>query len=132
MVSLPKEVKELVNTKGTTNILVTANKAGQPHAIVCGSVSSPDDNTVVVGQIMFKTAAKYLKENDKASFLSFNGGKAYEIQVKVRACLDSGEQYDKFNEALAAAKFHANALWVFDVTAVTNESPGPDAGKKLA
>lgn len=132
MVDIPENVKEIMNEKGTTKVLVTANKAGQPHAIVCGTIATPAPGKMVVGEVLMKRSAEYMSENSKAAFLISNGPKAYEIQVDNPVRFDNGDQLAQMNEMLKAANLHAKALWLFDVVAVYDEGAGPNAGTKIA
>ena len=58
MVDIPAEVMEIMNAKGTVKALVTANKAGQPHAIVCGTIACPAPGKMVVGEVLMKRSAE--------------------------------------------------------------------------
>lgn len=132
MVAIPKEVLEIMNDKGTTKVLVTANAAGQPHAIVCGSFGVVGDDVITVGEILMKRSAEYMAENKKVAILVTAGPKAYEMQATVMGREEKGADVDGLNKALAANNLKAKALWKFKVTAVYNESVGPDSGKKMA
>lgn len=132
MVDIPENVMAIMNDKGTTKVLVTANKAGQPHAIVCGTIMSPAPGKMVVGEVLMKRSAQYMAENSKAAFMISNGPKAYEIQVDNPVRVDGGDDLAKMNEMLAGANLHAKALWIFDVVAVYDEGAGPNAGTKIA
>ena len=132
MVTIPKEVKDLMNDKGTLKVLVTANAAGQPHAIVCGSFGVIGDDVIAVGEIFMKRSSEYMDENKKVAILAVNGGKAYEMQATVLGREDKGADLDNLNKALEGANLNAIALWKFKVSAIYNESAGPDGGKKIA
>lgn len=131
MVTIPKEVLDVMNKKGTTKVLVTANAAGQPHAIVCGSIGVIGDDVVTVGEIFMKRSAEYMAENKKVAILVANGPEAYEMQATVLGREKKGEDYDNLSKALKESNLKAKALWTFKVGAVYNESAGPDGGKKL-
>lgn len=131
MVAIPKKVLDLLADKGTTKVLVTSNKEGRPHAIVAGSILSPAPDTMIVGEVLMKVSANNLKENKKAAFLIVKGLESYEINVRAKARVDSGADLDNMNKALAGMHLHANAIWVFEVCCVSDESAGPTSGKKL-
>jgi len=131
MVTIPKKVLDMMNKKDTTKILVTANAAGQPHAIVCGSIGIAGDDVVTVGEIFMKRSAEYMAENTKVAILVVNGPEAYEMQATVLGREDKGKDYENLSKALEGADLKARALWKFKVGAVYNESAGPDGGKKL-
>lgn len=132
MVDIPAEVMDIMNAQGTVKALVTANKAGQPHAIVCGTIACPAPGKMVVGEVLMKRSAEYMAENGKAAFMIAAGPKAYEIQVENPVRYDNGDALAQMNEMLAGVNLHAKALWMFDVVAVYDEGAGPNAGKKIA
>ncbi len=131
MVTIPKEILDMMKDKGTVCVLVTANAAGQPHAIVCGSFGVIGDDTIMVGEIFMKRSSEYMAENKKVAILVVNGGKAYEMQATVLGREAEGTDIGNLNKALKVANLSARALWKFKVTAVYNESAGPDGGKKI-
>lgn len=118
--------------KGTVKILVTANAAGQPHAIVCGSFGIIGDDVIAVGEIFMKRSSEYMAENKKVAILVANGGKAYEMQATVLGREEKGNDIENLNKGLKVANLNAKALWKFKVSAIYNESAGPDGGKKIA
>lgn len=132
MASIPSNVIEKMNAEGTVKVLVTADKAGQPHAIVCGTIMSPAPDKMVVGEVLMKKSKANLQENPKAAFMISAGMEAWEIDVKNPVRIDGGADLDKMNEALAPIHLHANALWIFDVDAVYDQGANPKAGTKIA
>ncbi|HKM14161.1 MAG TPA: pyridoxamine 5'-phosphate oxidase family protein [Candidatus Methanomethylophilaceae archaeon] len=131
MVAIPNEILDLMKDKGTVKILVTANAAGQPHAIVCGSFGIIGDDVITVGEIFMKRSSEYMAENKKVAILLANGGKAYELQATVIGREGKGTDLDNLNTGLKVANMSAKALWKFKVSAIYNESAGPDGGKKI-
>ncbi len=132
MVEIPEKVLEMLNDPKTVKILVTACGCGQPHAIAAGSVASPSPDKMMVGEILMKNSVENLQKNPKASFLLVNGMQSYQIVVEKPVRIDAGPVVDKMNEALAAVKLHANAVWMFDVKEVYEQGANLDAGKKIA
>ena len=131
MVDMPKKVLDLIRPD-STKALVTADKSGVPHAIVCGSIVALDAKTMAVGEILMKTSSKNLAANDKAAILVVNGMESYLINVKVAGRKTEGEVFDQMNANLAKMKLKASSVWLLSVQSVFNQSAGPDAGKKLA
>lgn len=132
MVAIPEIVLEKMKAETTVKAIVTSDENGQPHAIVCGTIMAPAADKIVVGEVLMKKTAANLKANPKAAIMVAAGMEAYEIQVANPVRIDSGEALDGMNKALEAIHLHANALWMFDVVAVTNESASPEAGKQIA
>lgn len=132
MADIPANVIEKMGAEGTVKTLVTASADGQPHAIVCGSIISPEPSKMIVGEILMHKSAKNLAENPKAAFMIAAGMEAWEIDVKNPVRIAEGPALDQMNAQLEAIHLHANALWMFDVDAVYDQGANPNAGKKIA
>jgi len=132
MVNIPNNVLELIRTRTTAKVLVTASKDAKPHAIVAGSIGAPTADTMIVGEVLMKKSSKNLSENSKAAFLIFAGKDAFEIECTVKARLDKGPEVDAMNKELAAIGLKAAAVWVLKVDAVFDQGASPNAGTKLA
>ncbi len=133
MVAIPKEVLDIIKPE-SVKTLVTVDAAGQPHAVVCGSIMAcpVDASKVIVGEILMKRAAANLAATKKAAMVITAGMTSYELVLKNPVRITSGPAFDQMNAGLATIKLHANAVWAFDVDAVYNESAGPAAGTKIA
>lgn len=132
MTDIPANVIEKMGAEGTVKTLVTASADGQPHAIVCGSIISPEPSKMIVGEILMHKSAQNLAENPKAAFMIAAGMEAWEIDVKNPVRIAEGPALDQMNAQLEAIHLHANALWMFDVDAVYDQGANPNAGKKIA
>lgn len=132
MAAIPANVIEKMNQPTAVKVLVTADKSGQPHAIVCGSIISPEPSKMVVGEILMHKSAENLKANPKAAFMVSAGMEAWEIDVSNPVRIAEGPALEQMNEQLAAIHLKANALWMFDVEAVYDQGANPNAGKKIA
>ena len=106
--------------------------AGQPHAIVCGTIMSPSPDKMVVGEVLMKKSRANLEANPKAAFMIAAGMNAYEIDVANPVRIADGPALDEMNKALAAIHLKAAAMWMFDVTAVYEQGANPNAGTKIA
>ncbi|MFA6710085.1 MAG: pyridoxamine 5'-phosphate oxidase family protein [Candidatus Methanomethylophilaceae archaeon] len=132
MVAIPAKVVDLMNRPESVKILVTADAAGQPHAIVCGSFFMFDESTVAVGEVMMRVSAKNMSENKRVAILVTSGKEAFEVVATVGERMIDGPALTALNDKMEPMHLHANALWTFDATAVFDESAGPNAGKKIA
>lgn len=132
MVAIPEAVLEKMKAETTVKAIVTADENNQPHAIVAGTIMAPAPDKIVVGEVLMKRTAANLKANPKAAIMVAAGMEAYEIQIANPVRIDAGEALDAMNKALEAIHLHANAMWMFDVVAVYNESASPEAGTKIA
>jgi len=133
MVAIPKETADLLADKASTKVLVTVSDAGQPHAIVCGSIFvGPDGATVGVGEILMKRAKANLAATGKAAISVTAGPKSFELVLKNPKRADSGPVFENLKAAMAAMNLPCFAVWTFDVCEVWDESAGPTAGTKIA
>ena len=58
MVALTEPVIRLIRHPHTSKVLATVSPGGEPHMIVCGSLSIIEPDTIVVGEVyMHRTAA---------------------------------------------------------------------------
>ncbi len=132
MVAVPKEVADILNAQDSIKTLVTVSPAGQPHAIVCGSIFLGPDGKVGVGEILMKRAKANLADNGKAAISVTKGMASYELVLANPARADNGPVYENLKAAMAKANLPCFAVWTFDVCEVWDESAGPNAGNKIA
>lgn len=132
MVAIPEKVLNLINDRESCKVLVTANAEGRPHAIVCGTIISPAPDQMAVGQVLMKRASSNLDANPKAAFLISKGGESYEIGVRFAGDVTSGPLFDGMKAQCDAMHLPLFAVKTFFVCCVTDESAGPNAGKKIA
>lgn len=132
MVAVPKEILDIAADKAATKVLVTVSSAGQPHAIVCGSISVTEDGKACVGEILMKRAKANLLATGKAALSITLGPKSYELVLANPVRADSGPAFEGLKAAMAGLGLPCFALWSFDVVEIWNESAGPAAGSKMA
>lgn len=125
MVCIPEEVMKVMGEPTTVKALVTSDAAGQPHAIVCGSIVAPAPDKVIVGEVLMKKSSKNLEATKKAAILVSAGMAAYEIVLANPVRITEGPGLDQMNEKLAAIHLKAGALWMFDVAEVYDQEPAP-------
>ena len=130
--AMPAIVKDMFSRPDTTKILVTADANGQPHAIVCGSIFVPDDETLAVGEVFMKVTKENLQNNPKAAVTVAFGAEAYNISVSVVERSTEGDLLNALNEKLSKVNLEARAVWVFRVEAVYDEGINPNAGKLIS
>jgi len=132
MVAIPQVVSDLLADQASVKVLVTVSAAGQPHAIVCGSIFAGPDGKVGVGEILMKRAKENLAATGKAAISVTAGPKSYELILKSPKRDDSGPVFDTLKAKMAELKLPCFAVWTFDVCEVWDESAGPTAGTKIA
>lgn len=132
MVAIPKDVSDLLADQASVKALVTVSAAGQPHAIVCGSIFVGPDGKVGVGEILMKRAKENLAANGKAAISVTAGPKSFELVLANPKRDDSGPVFDMLKAKMAELKLPCFAVWTFDVCEIWDESAGPTAGTKIA
>ena len=132
MTKIPDNVMAAFKDPAAMKVLTTVGEDGQPHAIVAGSIQAVAPETIIVGEILMKTTAANLKNNDKAAFLVLVGKESYIVNVKAVQRVTDGPMFDGMNEVLKGMGLKAAAVWVFQPVSVYNQSANPSAGTKLA
>ncbi|MDR2866840.1 MAG: hypothetical protein LBV13_05525 [Methanomassiliicoccaceae archaeon] len=132
MVTIPDNVMAAFNDPKAVKVLTTVCPSGYPHSIVCGSLRAVSPDMLIVGEILMKSSSSNMKKNDKAAILVVTGLTSFVVNVKAKERVSKGPMLDGMNEALAAMKLKANAVWVFEPTSVYDQSANPAAGKKIA
>jgi len=131
MVMIPENAMAAFNDPASVKVLTSVGADGQPHSIVCGSIRAVAPDTLIVGEILMKTTSANLGKNSKAAILVVAGKTSFVVNVKAKQRVTAGPMLDGMNEALAAMKLKASAVWVFEPVAVFDQSASPNAGKKL-
>ena len=110
-------------------------KEGDVYAIQVGSLKAPSPDTIIVGAILMKRTGKNLESmkerGELVSILAGNQKASYEIRVKVKDKVTSGPMYDQMNASLQKMGLKANAVWVFEVKEVWNQTAGYSAGTRM-
>ncbi len=132
MTALPAKVKDFLNRPEPVKMLVTADAAGQPRGIVCGSIIVPDDETLAIGEVFMNTTRSNLESNPKAAVTVMFGAEAYNINVSVIGRSEEGDALNLINERLAKVNLRAKAVWTFRVESVFDEGINPNAGKLIS
>jgi hypothetical protein len=136
MVKIPDEVFKAINNQENPKILATVDANGDPHAIQAGSIRAPSNEMMIAAAIFMRRTAKNLeamKKDDKtAAFLVLDGVKSYEVRCKVGDFITSGPLFDMMNEVIKQRGRTLQGVWTFIPVEVFNQSPGAEAGTKMA
>lgn len=136
MVKLPEDVFNLLNDPKSIKVLATKNEEGDVHAIIVGSVFSPDPSTIAFGAILMKRSSKNLEmmkeRKEMASILVNKEMSAYEIKVSVKSFVTSGPLFDNMNLDLKKHGLTARGVWTLEPKEVWNQSASYEAGKRIA
>jgi len=136
MVALPKEVMETINNPKASKVLATVRADGTPHMVQAGSIMATSPELIVFGAIIMKETGANLevmkKKKAAVSILVTEGMKSYQIKAKIMEALTEGPYMDRMNEVLKPLGLKAHTVWTVEPTDVWNQSPGYEAGKKIA
>ena len=128
---MPKEVISLFNDQEATKVLTSVSTEGIPHTVVIGSTMAPESDVVCAAEILMQTTSKNLKDNPNVSILAVKGMESYQVVAKVKDHQTEGPLFDKVKEELEKMNMPCRGLWLFDPIEAFDQSPGPNAGKKL-
>jgi len=133
MVSLPKEVKDLLAPDGAPfKVIGTTDSKGTPHTILLGSLMAIDDETLAFAVVAAKTTTNNLKTTKKASIVVYNPPmEGYRIEGTYHSFQDSGPLFDTFTEELKKMNLPCNGVVLIKVDGVYVLGP-PEPGKKIA
>lgn len=131
MVSLTEPVARMVVHPDTAKVLATVSPEGEPHMIVCGSLTLDGDDTIVLGEVFMYRAAENLRRCPKAEFLVWKGKSAFSIKATARERLTSGPLFDRMSASLSHFNMETVAVWTFGIDEVWDESASDSAGERL-
>jgi predicted pyridoxine 5'-phosphate oxidase superfamily flavin-nucleotide-binding protein len=132
MVTIPKEVMDLLAENGSVKSMATVDSSGQPHVITAGTIGALDDKTMMIGQVLTQKSYNNAENNKKVAFIVTNGLKSYSIDAVLRETVSSGPLLEGVNQKLAAMHLVAKSILLFDVKAVYEQGANMNAGKQIA
>lgn len=130
---IPKEVQEFI--KGKLGWVATASADGTPNVTPKGSVQVLDDNTIIFADLFSLKTRDNLKQNPKVAvtLVDLEKFKGYQFKGKAEL-IDAGPLFDRVKEELKKAPMELpDPKYVARITVeeLFDQSPGPDAGKKI-
>jgi hypothetical protein len=135
MVNVPKEVLELLNSDNATKVLATKTPEGDVHAIILGSLSAPNPNTIIFGTLVMKKSSQNLrammKKGELAAVLVAWKTVSYEVRCKIKKQSKRGKELDRMNELLAPMGLKMTSVWYLEPVEVWDQSASYKAGTKV-
>jgi hypothetical protein len=138
---LPKKVQDLFNDPASVKILATRSSQGVLHVIPIGSMIAPDPKMIAFAAIFVREAHKNLelamKNGEQVSALAVKVDPARKIllgfqsRCKVSSFDTVGPVYTVLKDRLKKMGFEIRGAWILEPIEVINQSPGPEAGKKI-
>lgn len=131
MVMMPDNIIRMVRHPDTAKIMATVSPSGEPHMIVCGSLTISGKDTIVVGEaFMFRTSDN-LEHKPFAEFIVWKGREAYSLKTHATGRLTSGPEFDKMHHELEKMHMETVAVWLFEVDEIWDEGISQTTGKRL-
>jgi hypothetical protein len=125
-----------LNDPTSVKVLATKTPEGSVNAIPLGSMMAPDPNSIVFGVVLMKKTHINMedmqKKGDSPVVLVVTGGRAYQVHAKIKDYKTSGPVLDAMNEKLKSRGIKVIGVWYMEPGTVYDQTPGPNAGKKLA
>lgn len=131
MVALTEPIVRMVKHPSTSKVLTTVSPAGEPHAIVCGSLDIIEPDTIVVGETFMYRTSKYLSNDPRVEFLIWKGKSAYSIKAIAKGRYEEGPVFDKMSAALDRFNMTTVAVWTFEALEVWDESASETSGERV-
>lgn len=131
MVALTEPVIRLIRHPHTSKVLATVSPGGEPHMIVCGSLSIIEPDTIVVGEVYMHRASEYLHNDPRVEFLVWSGKSGYSIKAIAKERLVDGPVFDKMAATLERLNMTVVAVWTFEALEVWDESASDSAGDRV-
>ncbi len=135
MVAIPKQVMEVINHRDATKIVATKTPKGEVHAIIVGSVSAPNPNTIVFGTLIMHKTSENLREmcrkGELASVLVVKDMTSYEIRAKIIGQRTGDKELDRMNDQLAPMGLKMTSVWYLEPMEVYDQSASYNAGTRM-
>ena len=122
MVVLTEPVIRMIRHPGTNKVLATVSPDGQPHMIVCGSLTVSEPDTIVVGEVFMHRASEYLSKDPRDG---------YSIKAVARSRQTDGPEFEKMSALLERMNMTCVAVWQFEALEVWDESATGTSGERV-
>lgn len=130
---IPKELQEFL--KGKLGWVATASPEGMPNVTPKGTIQVLDDSTIIFADLFSMKTRDNLRRNPNVAVTVVDQEKFKGYQFKGKAELvDTGPLFEKVREELKKAPMELpEPTYVAKITVqeIYDQSPGPDAGKKI-
>ncbi len=131
---LPREVMDLINDPQSIKMLSTFSGEDTPHSVPLGSLNAPSPDSIICGKIQMKeTHANLetaLRNHGYVSVLVVRGKEAYQVRCRPKAFDTDGPIFQAMRGKLPE-KMPLYGVWLLEPVELINQTPGPNAGKRL-
>ena len=133
MVSIPKEVMDVLSASDSAKMLATVDAKGIPNVVPVWSIVAVDPETIAFAELFIKKTKENLEKNKEVAIAVFKGPMTgYQLKGTFSGFQTSGPIFDSFaKKIMEAMKMQIKSVGIIKVGAVFSASPGQDS-KKLA
>jgi predicted pyridoxine 5'-phosphate oxidase superfamily flavin-nucleotide-binding protein len=133
MVSIPKEVMDVLSASDSAKMLATVDAKGVPNVVPIWSITAVDSETIAFAEIFIKKTKENLEKHTQVAIAVFKGPMTgYQLKGVFSGFQTSGPVFDGFSKKiLEAMKLQIKSVGIIKVDAVFSASPGQDS-KKIA
>ncbi len=133
MVSIPKEVMDVLSASDSAKMLATVDGKGIPNVVPVWSIVAVDPETIAFAELFIKKTKENLEKNKEVAIAVFKGPMTgYQLKGTFSGFQTSGPIFDSFaKKIMEAMKMQIKSVGIIKVGAVFSASPGQDS-KKLA
>ena len=132
MVSIPKEVMDVLSASDSAKMLATVDAKGIPNVVPLWFVAV-DAETIAFAEVFIKKTKENLEKNKQVAMAVFKGPMTgYQLKGTFSGFQTSGPVFDNFaKKSMEAMKIQIKSVGIIKVTEVFCASPGQNS-KKLA
>jgi len=133
LVSIPKEVVDVLSASDSAKMLATVDGKGIPNVVPVWSIVAVDPETIAFAELFIKKTKENLEKNKEVAIAVFKGPMTgYQLKGTFSGFQTSGPIFDNFaKKIMEAMKMQIKSVGIIKVGAVFSASPGQDS-KKLA
>ena len=133
MVSIPKEVMDVLSASDSAKMLATVDAKGIPNVVPVWSIVTVDLETIAFAELFIKKTKENLEKNKQVAIAVFKGPMTgYQLKGTFSGFQTSGPIFDNFaKKSMEAMKIQIKSVGIIKVTEVFAASPGQNS-KKLA
>lgn len=133
MVSIPKEVMNVLSASDSAKMLATVDTKGVPNVVPVWSIVAVDSETIAFAELFIKKTKENLEKSKQVAIAVYKGPMTgYQLKGTFNGFQTSGPIFENFaKKIMEAMKMQIKSVGIIKVDAVFQASPGQDS-KKIA
>ena len=132
MVSIPKEVMDVLSASDSAKMIATVDAKGIPNVVPMWSFVAVDPETIAFAEVFIIKTKENLEKNKQVAIAVFKGPMTgYQLKGTFSGFQTSGPIFDNFAKNMETSKMKIKSVGIIKVTEVFSASPG-QGSKKLA